>query len=273
VSHLLRRAGGVFGELHRDVVGPPVDLSDLRPGDFAPALVDEARQVWAQRLRTEFRSVQIMARFLEEVAGAGDPLDVYAGAIDLVRDEVRHTELCMAVCQALGVEPRLPDPVALRDPAPFLAASMGERALHTALTMLAVSETLSVAFIRDLQTRCDHPPVRRVLDATLDDEASHESFGWAYVAKSLERFPRSTRPAFQELVHRTLAPHEAAARPILARLAPAHRTLDAWPDAERIQLGLFSPERQALVYAQALPGLQTRLAPLDLWPPTPTDPR
>ena len=28
----------------------------------------------------------------------------------------------------------------------------------------------------------------------------------------------------------------------------AERRLDAWPDAARIQLGLFGPERQALVF-------------------------
>src|SRR5690606_5508770 len=124
VSHRLRRAGGVFGELHREVIGPAVPPDDLRPADFSPQPVNHAREVWADRLRTEFRSIQIMARFLEEVVGAGDPLDVYAGAIELVRDEVRHTELCMAVCRALGAEPRLPDPVALRDPAPYLDAPM-----------------------------------------------------------------------------------------------------------------------------------------------------
>jgi hypothetical protein len=265
VSHRLARASGIFGALHQEVIGPAVELGDLQLGDFAPALVEEARGVWAERLRTEFRSIQIMARFLEEVVGAGDPLDVYAGAIDLVRDEVRHAELCMAMCRALGVEARLPSPVALRDPAPFLEAPMPERALHTALTMLAINETLSVAFIRDLQRRCLHTPVRRVLDATLEDEASHESFGWAYVEKSLERFPRSTRPAFAELVQRTLAPHETAARPVLARLAPEARTLAAWPDHERAQLGLFSPERQALVYEQTLAVLEARLTPLALW--------
>jgi hypothetical protein len=227
----------------------------------------EARQVWSERLRTEFRSIQIMARFLEEVVGAGDPLDVYAGAIELVRDEVRHTEICFSVCRALGAEPRLPDPVALRDPAPFLEAPMAERALHTAIAMLAINESLSVAFLRDLQSRCEHPPMKRVLDATLDDEASHEAFGWTYVEKSLERFPRATRPAFAELVRRTLAPHRAAADPILSRLGPGERSLGAWADEERVRLGLFSPERQALVYAEALASLEERLARLNLWPP------
>ncbi|MFW5876400.1 MAG: ferritin-like domain-containing protein [Myxococcota bacterium] len=262
----LKRESGVFADLHRQTIGAPVDLSDLRPGDHPPALVEEARRTWADRVRTEHRSIQIMARFLTEVTGAGDPLDVYAGALDMARDEVRHTELCAAVCRALGTSPPLPDPVALRDPPRFLAAPLPERALHTALTMLVINETLSVAFIRDLAGRCDEPAIRRVLEETAGDETGHEAFGWTYVERSLTRFPDSTRSAWRELVRRTFEPHERMATPILERLPADRRQLGAWPDRERANLGLFSPERQALVYQAARDGLRRRLAALDLWP-------
>jgi hypothetical protein len=266
VTRPLERAGGVFGRIHEHVVGPPVDMSDVDPDILAPELLHEARTVWSHRLRTEFRSIQIMSRFLVEVTGAGDPLDVYAGALELVRDEVRHAELCLTVCHALRIAPQLPDPVELRDPEGFLRAPMPERALHTALTMLAINETLSVGFIRDLATRCTFAPIRRVLDASLEDEAEHEAFGWSYVTSSLERFPRSTRASWRELVRRTLEPHLVVARPILRDLSGPRRSLEAWTDEGLIDLGLFSRERQALVFERSLRTLEPRLRELDLWP-------
>src|SRR5687768_18251197 len=121
---------------------PPVPIAE-----FPAALVAEARSEWLERFRSEFRSIQIMARFVTEIVGAGDPMQVYAGAVELVSDEVRHAELCAAMCRALGGSPKLPDPVALRDPEPFLKAPMAERALATAISMLGVNETLSVGYI------------------------------------------------------------------------------------------------------------------------------
>ncbi len=262
----LRRGGPPFDGVHRALVGAAVDLADLDVGAFPPALVDEARRVWLDRLRTEHRSIQVMARFLAEVSGAGDPLEVVSCAVELVRDEVRHAELCADVCRALGVAPALPERMDLRDPEAFLRAPMAERALHTAIAMLLVNESISVAFIADLRVRCDHAPMRRVLDLTLADEDEHAGFGEAYVRKSLARFPASAPGRFQELVRRTLAPFYAGIRPILAAIPPEKRALEAWPDAERVRIGLFSKERQALVCDRAIRELAPRLERIGLWP-------
>ena len=105
MSHVVREAGGVFGRLHRELMGLEIDWSALRPEDHDPALVERAKRVWQDRVRTEFRSVQIMTRFLTEVTGAGDPIDIYAGAVDLIADEVRHTALCVGVCKAAPDSP------------------------------------------------------------------------------------------------------------------------------------------------------------------------
>lgn len=69
-----------------------------------------------------------------------------------------------------------------------------------------------------------------------------------------------------DLDPRTLEPHEAKARTILAAIRPEERTLEAFPDTARVALGLFSPERQALVYRAVRPELARRLEPLGLWP-------
>lgn len=257
-------AGGEFSALHRALVGAPVELAGLSLERFSPQLRDEARRTWHQRLLSEFRSVQIMTRFLSELVNAGDPLDVYAGAIDLVRDEVRHTELCLAVCRALDAPSALPEPIALRDGDVFLQASFGERALHTALSMLIVNETLSTALISDLRERCQEPAILDVLNETLAGEAQHHAFGWAYVSAALRRFPASTLPTWRTLVWQVLAPHRKFVDETLRDLPAAQRALDAHPDSERIALGLFSDVRQALVLERALDALLPRLRAVGL---------
>ncbi len=244
------RAGGLFGALHRERIGevPRVELELER---HAPAQVELARRVWQQRFQTEFRSVQIMTRFLTETVGAGDPLDIYAGAVELVEDEIRHAELCATVCMALGVPAVLPEPVALVDPPQFLAAPMEQRAIATALSMLAVSETLSTAFITDLRDRCTEPGLKAVLAATVADEAGHQDFGWEYVKRAMTRFPPEGAADLRHLVRTTLEPWRRSSAKALEAVPAARRSLDAWPEPELAALGLHSDERLALVFLDA----------------------
>ena len=246
MSHIIREAGGVFGRLHRELVGLEIDWSGLNPADHDPELVELAQRVWLDRVRTEFRSVQIMTRFLSESVGAGDPIDIYAGAAEAVSDEIRHT----ALCRALGVEPRFPDPVAHIMPSEFMNASMGERALNTAISMLLVSETFSVGFITDLQQRCEHPVIRSVLDATLADEDDHADYGVSYVRASLKRFPASTRPQWRKLAQEVVQRYRSQADKVLVTVPDARRDLSLWPEPELVALGLHGSERQALVMEQ-----------------------
>jgi hypothetical protein len=187
-------------------------------------------------------------------------------AADLVRDEVRHTELCASVCRALGVAASLPDPVALPDSTEFLDSPLPERALATALSMLVVNETISTAIVTDLLERCDYPPIRRVLAATLEDESTHGDFGWDYARASLARFDAESRPAWRRLVDATLEPHRAAARRALGE-TPSHEVAPLEPALARF--GLLSPQRQALVFTRCFDDrLAPRLRELDLLTPT-----
>ena len=260
-ARLLKREGGLFRRIHEERIGADVDLSDLDLDGHPPDRVDLARRVWQSRVQTEFRSIQIMTRFLSEVVGAGDPLEVYAAALDMVEDEIRHTALCASLCEALGAPVLLPDPVELRDPERYLRAPMPERALTTAIQMLAINETVSVAFIEDLRARCEDPAVGRVLEATVADEEGHEALGWTYVEKSLARFGEGTLASWRHLVEQTLEPHRRNAEVILAEVPEDQHRLDAFEEAELAALGLFSPPRQALVFRrcyeeQLRPGLE-----------------
>ena len=206
-----------------------------------------------------------MVRFLTEVTGAGDPLDVYAGAVELVEDEIRHTEMCAAICASLDAPALLPEPVALVDQPGFLKAPMTERALATAITMLGINETVSVGYIADLAARCQNPLIKQVLDATIDDEDEHQGFGWSYIRQALRRFPPSTLPDWRHLVKTTLAPHEAFATRALLEVPAERQRLDAWPEPELADLGLFSDQRQAIVYRKTMLEVRRpRLSELEL---------
>ena len=260
-------AGGIFQQMYRNALGQPPNLYELHPEQFGTALLEQARATWCERVVSEFRSIQIMTRFLGELVSSGEPVDVYAGALDLVKDEVRHTELCAAVCERLGATPRLPNPVELRETAAFNASPPRDRALVSAISMLCINETLSVSFIEDLATRCTNPGLRAVLHDIIGDEEEHQEFGWSYVRRALLRQSDERLRALRGLVRVTLAPHEQSAARALSGIPDAQQRLALLPEPDLAALGLFSPVRQALVYRRCVQEvLLPKLAAMDLTP-------
>lgn len=224
--------------MHAELCGA-IDFAAFDPTAYEPTLLERARRVWRVRFHSEFRSLQIVNRFLTEVTASGEPVEIYAGAVELIVDEARHVGLCRDLCQAMGASDTLPDPPGLDDPAEFLAAPMVQRALGTAITMLLVNETISVAYLTDLAQRCTDPVIGAVLRATVEDEEGHEAFGFEYVRHAMSRFAPSTLPDWQALTRRALEPHHAWAESIEPE----------WRDEpDLVALGLFSPQRQAAVF-------------------------
>lgn len=262
----MRWAGRAFAPLHAELMGSAIDWTGFDIARFAPPLVEQARRVWAERAQTEFRSIQILNRFLSEMLAAGDPIDVYAGAADMIADEIRHANLCAEVCRQLDCPALFPDPIPEPVPSAYSQAPAPDRALSTAIAMLAINETLSVGFITDLAKRCTTPGIRDVLARTIDDESSHDAYGWAYVGASLARYPASTLPDWRHLVQRTLHHHRQAAEAALAAVPLDRRQLSDHPDEAEVALGLFSPARQALVFRTTVERtLEPKLRALNLW--------
>ncbi len=244
----MRKAGGSFADGHGALVGTPIDFGQLDPAEIPETYRELAIAAWQERFETEFRSIQIMTRFMTEVVGAGDPIDIYAMVVDLIEDEVRHMALSGELVRALGRNAVLPEPVEIPESEAFLALPMAHRAMATALSMLAVNETLSCGYIEDLAARCDHPVIGAVLRATIEDESEHQELGWAYIEQSMKRFPIEAMPQWRAIIQDALAPQRSMAEAVLAELPEDKRDLDAWPDTELVKWGLFSPQRQALVF-------------------------
>jgi hypothetical protein len=257
-------AGGTLGKLHRQRLGPPPDLSSLLVAELPPALLEKARVTWRERTRAEFRNLQILARFLGEVTGAGDPLDVYAGITALIDEKIRNTERYAAVCEALDAPALLPEPVVLQDSPGFLGSPVAERALATALNLLAINEPVAAGYRADLTARCRNPAIKAVLE---DGSGDHAELGWSYLRQSLRRFIPPTSPDWRQLVASTLEPHESAAARTLHSVPANLQNLASWAEPELADLGLLSPERQALVFHQTwVDVLKPRLVELELLP-------
>ena len=255
----------VVSAIHGKLAGTSIDFDRLDVSKIAPALLERARATWAERASTEHRSIEVMTRFLVELQGAGEPIEMYAGTLELIEDEIRHTALCRAMCRALGGSVPADRPTA-EVAAGLQRAPMNERALATAIAMLAVNETMSVGYIRDLAARCENPVVGAVLRATVEDEDEHEAFGWTYIATALDRFPKATHPEWRAFTRRVVQPHLDHAGRALAAVAPEERELARFPDSELIDLGLMSQEREALVgLATFQRELEPRLSKLGLW--------
>lgn len=261
----LSLAGGAFASMHERLRGDAIDGRALSITGFDPALVSKAQATWQERVQTEYRSAQLMNRLLMETLAAGDAFDVHAGIVELITDELRHVALCADVVRALGATPLLPDTLEIKQPDTFLRMPPSHRALSIAISMLIVNETLSVGYIRDLAARCTTPVIKDVLASTLADESEHDAFGEQYVKQSLQRFPIATLPQWRAVAAQAFAAQRQWAERTLAEIPVEQRHLNAFPDDNLVALGLFSPQRQALVFQQNYAQtLQPLLKSLDL---------
>jgi hypothetical protein len=63
----LRHAGEPFRAMHEALVAVPIDWARLDPSSIAEPLLTRARETWAGRAQSEYQSIQVMTRFLQEV--------------------------------------------------------------------------------------------------------------------------------------------------------------------------------------------------------------
>lgn len=241
-----------------DAMDAKIDFSALDPAAMPPELTRQARVVWADRVRTEYQSIQIAARFLTEALAAGEPIEVQRRIVETIDEEVRHTELCGAMCRALGGP--VPSPKEVAAPlADLRAVPIEERVLASSISLFLVTEAFSVGYLRDLEERASHPVTRAVLAAITGDEVGHESFGVELVARKLQGAAEAQRAAWRGFTARLVKAHLDRADAVLAKIPEGERRLDCWPETERATLGLLGEARLALLCQRTY---RERLAPV-----------
>lgn len=138
--------------------------------------LDRAAELWAGRAVQEMHSLALFTELLSQIHLLGAPLDWSGAFARMIADEVRHTDLCLRMCETLG-RPVTPDIDASRL---HLLEGRTERASirHTVVAAFCIGETISGRMFRRAHRAANVPLARDVVQAIVIDETFHGELGW-----------------------------------------------------------------------------------------------
>ncbi|MBX3229561.1 MAG: ferritin-like domain-containing protein [Labilithrix sp.] len=194
----LRRVSGdplALTEEHEAIARPrkgAVDWDAFDRAAYRAEDLDAAARLWSARAVQEMASLAIFTELASKLHLLGAPLDWSGAFARMIADEVRHTDLCLRMCAALGrpAEPEI-DPSALH-----LLRDTSPRA-HVRQTIVAafcIGESISGRMFRRALRVTDVPLAREVVGAIVVDETFHGELGWELGALLMRR----DSPAFDE---------------------------------------------------------------------------
>lgn len=179
--YVLKRLSGAALALtaeHEAIVRPRKgDIHwELDVAAYPASSLDAAAQLWSQRAVQEMHSLALFTELVSHLHLLGAPLDWSGAFARMIADEVRHTDLCLRMCEALG-RPAAPeiDPARLRLLAP--APSRGH-VRHAIVAAFCVGETISGHMFRRALRAANVPLAREVVAAIVVDETFHGELGW-----------------------------------------------------------------------------------------------
>lgn len=180
---------------HEAIVRPrkgTIDWASFDRAAYADAVLDEAAALWLLRAEQEMFSLALFTELASKLHLLGAPLDWSGAFARMIADEVRHTDLCMRLCEAVG-RPAEPEIEASKLQ---LLTHVAPRA-HVRKTIVAafcIGETISGRMFKAALKAANVPVARDVVSAILVDETFHAELGWELGALLM----RSDGPAFDE---------------------------------------------------------------------------
>ena len=132
---------------------------------------------WQARVLDEYRSQVAFTDLLASMTTAGFAFDLLGVAVRVVRDELRHVELCRRMINALGGSDVMPGDPQLANPSHRLHRL--DRILNTTVGFLCIGETLSMRLLSALRSETSDPLAHAVLTTLTRDESIHSRFGFA----------------------------------------------------------------------------------------------
>ncbi len=182
----LRRTTGdelALTTAHEEIAAPRkgrVDFAAFRPVDYAPESLDLAAHAWSTRALQEYYSLALFTQISSQLHLMGVPLDWCGAFARMIEDEVRHTDLCLRMCDALG-RPRSP----VIDETELHLSSERTLPCHlrdVVLSAFCIGETISGTMFRRAMKAATVPLAKEVIAAILVDETFHGEVGWELLA-------------------------------------------------------------------------------------------
>jgi hypothetical protein len=191
----------------------PRPLGNLRP-DLTGASSEDiavAHLAWGNRVVDEYRSVVVFSELLRTMAEAEAPFATLCAVQRMIGDELRHTELCASVADALGGLDALEIDLAGLGLPPS-SDPPAVRSLEIVLRELVVAETESVPALRAYLRAAEDAAVRAVLEILLMDEVRHAAVGRALHTALQASYPRDTIQGLLDRLPRIVARETAYLR-------------------------------------------------------------
>lgn len=147
--------------------------------------LDDAAELWSTRAVQEMHSLALFTELTGQLHLLGAPLDWSGAFARMIADEVRHTDLCLRMCEALG---RPASPTIEPDELHLLSASSPRSHVRqTIVAAFCIGETLSGRMFRRALRAADVPLAREVVAAIVVDETFHAELGWELGALLMRR--------------------------------------------------------------------------------------
>lgn len=224
-------SGGAIGEefhlLHSSLSRIARSDAAFNREQYSEHTLRNAAAQWRGRMRVEHRSSMVFLQLAHQLFESGAPYDAVAVMTRMALDELRHTDTCRRVLEALEgaplVMPSHEQTSKVQPLAQHEGISLRERALRNVIYTTCLSELVACARFVAVIDRTVDPFMRAALRALLADEVLHGQFGFHYL--SLEAEWLSENPAVRASVERYLV---HAFHVIEQELAPAgHATLSS----------------------------------------------
>ncbi|MFT3712200.1 MAG: ferritin-like domain-containing protein [Archangium sp.] len=155
-----------------------IDWASFNRSQFDEASLETARTLWSHRAFTEFHSLTHFSQLSSQLHLLGAPLDWSGAFARMVSDEVRHTELCLRMVEALGGsrDLTLPSLDGVHQTVP--QGTLRAHVRRTVISAFCIGETLSGRMFKRCLAGANVPLARDVVTAILVDETFHSELGW-----------------------------------------------------------------------------------------------
>ena len=196
----LRRTSGLPDEqlalttVHEEIAAPrkgKVQFAAFRADQYSPRSLELAAHAWSTRALQEYYSLALFTQISSQLHLLGVPLDWCGAFARMIEDEVRHTDLCLRMCDALG---RPASPVI--DEAELHLASDRTLPCHVrdvVVSAFCIGETISGTMFRRAMKAATVPLAKEVIAAILVDETFHGEVGWELLALLLRDISAADR--------------------------------------------------------------------------------